>query len=469
MYLDENITVTWTIPTTIVGNKRYRISINNTVVFNGYVYYTGQPILTVDITDICRSLANDSTWIKLSGSGVVNNVSTSVQAAVYINNTWITTQRSVTFAYRYPKLISSLNNTFNNTGIYSVLQGNNSGNLTLVPRFPYISTNNSGFRALLHCTGATTDIQFGGALIGDNSYSTTANQFNRVVQSLTNFYQGAMYYPDGSSLLNAITVNSGVHGNAAWVTPIEGKFQTVVPNQFTVWIEDAQHNRLAFQTLALNPLVSNYEVILPCDHHAVTLCLGDDTGGDYLISDISNCPFILTDGRQFKFSFKSAGYDPNSAQMKYIDIVAVNEYSDAVAKAGGRVIANIDFCPAKYYLQWVDRFGGVQSQPVYGKPTFKQSYTRTVLESYQGVRRDGVVTSVPSFVVNTGWIDENLFPYWESVFVSPYLYLYDVENDTTYPVICTTNSYQEKTHHKEKTLLNIEFTFEQDKKQVILH
>jgi len=33
------------------------------------------------------------------------------------------------------------------------------------------------------------------------------------------------------------------------------------------------------------------------------------------------------------------------------------------------------------------------------------------------------------YTINTGWLDEWKFPYYESIFVSPTLYLYDVKND----------------------------------------
>ena len=129
----------------------------------------------------------------------------------------------------------------------------------------------------------------------------------------------------------------------------------------------------------------------------------------------------------------------------------------------------VDICPTKYYLEWEDRYGGWQSQGFDGACSYEESLSRTNTTNYYGVQKNINVTASPKYKINSGWIPKELFPYYESVLVSNNIYLYDVENDFTYKVLCTNNSYVEKTFDNEKKFFNISFNFDLDKEETIIY
>ena len=74
----------------------------------------------------------------------------------------------------------------------------------------------------------------------------------------------------------------------------------------------------------------------------------------------------------------------------------------------------------------------------------------------------------PKWEISSGWIDEEHYPYYESIFISPYLKLYDTEKNVTYLVTITDTSFTEKNWKNSKQLLNITLNLEAAKPQTIL-
>ena len=118
-------------------------------------------------------------------------------------------------------------------------------------------------------------------------------------------------------------------------------------------------------------------------------------------------------------------------------------------------VAVIDLCPAKYYLQWVDRAGGIQCQPFKGKPTYSEDFTKVQIQSGIGYKRNVNLQSSSKWVLNTDWLNQDMYPYYESIFTSPYLLLYDAENDRSYNVLATDKSYTEKTRENQNKMFNL--------------
>jgi hypothetical protein len=71
----------------------------------------------------------------------------------------------------------------------------------------------------------------------------------------------------------------------------------------------------------------------------------------------------------------------------------------------------------------------------------------------------------PKWKLNTKWLNEDIYPMYESIFTSPYLLLYDTETDRSWNVILTDSEYKEKTFNTEKTLFNLEINVEANTKQ----
>lgn len=133
-------------------------------------------------------------------------------------------------------------------------------------------------------------------------------------------------------------------------------------------------------------------------------------------------------------------------------------------------VSEIDYCPSRYYLQWRDRYGSQQTQPFGKTETYSESLTRSEVKNYQNVRRLANVEIQPKWKINSGWLNDSVYPYYESLFVSPYLKLYDAKEDKSYDVIITDSEYTEKTYKNQgNQLFNLELNLEENKTQKILY
>ena len=133
-----------------------------------------------------------------------------------------------------------------------------------------------------------------------------------------------------------------------------------------------------------------------------------------------------------------------------------------------RRIAIIEACKERYYLLWQDRFGSYQSQPFNGKMEYSENIENSEYVSYTGERHKYNAQVQPKWKINSGWLKEDLFPFYESIYVSPILKLYDTETETEYDVIINDN-YVEKKYVNEKKLLSIELNLEAIEKQNITY
>ena len=133
-----------------------------------------------------------------------------------------------------------------------------------------------------------------------------------------------------------------------------------------------------------------------------------------------------------------------------------------------RRIAIIEACKERYYLLWQDRYGSYQSQPFKGKMEYSEDIANSEYVSYTGERYKYNVQVQPKWKINSGWLKEDLFPFYESIYVSPILRLYDTETETEYDVIINDN-YVEKKYVNEKKLLSIELNLEATEKQNITY
>lgn len=133
-----------------------------------------------------------------------------------------------------------------------------------------------------------------------------------------------------------------------------------------------------------------------------------------------------------------------------------------------RRVAIIEACKSHYYLLWQDRFGSYQSQPFTGQLEYSEDITNSETLSYTDIRRKSAAVVQPKWKINSGWLKEDLFPFYESIFVSPVLKLYDTETLTEYDVILKDN-YVEKKYNNDKRLLNLELKLEATEKQNITY
>lgn len=164
------------------------------------------------------------------------------------------------------------------------------------------------------------------------------------------------------------------------------------------------------------------------------------------------------------------------AELQYDYLIATPIYSETIDTEeipdkfyGNCIIGVLDKCPARYYLAWNDRYGDIQSQPFDGKVVYSEDIKTEEIIDYKERRRVSHKTLQPKWKLNTKWLKEEVYPIYESIFTSPYLLLYDVEQDKAYNVIVTDNKYEEKTRKNEKTLFNLEINVEANKTQELTY
>lgn len=134
-----------------------------------------------------------------------------------------------------------------------------------------------------------------------------------------------------------------------------------------------------------------------------------------------------------------------------------------------RKVAEINSCKERYYLLWQDRYGSYQSQPFKGKMEYSEDITNEEILSYTGRRRKSNVVVQPKWKLNSGWLKEQLFPFYESIYVSPILKLYDTKTEHEYDVILKDTPYVEKKYLNDKKLLSIELNLEATQTQNIIY
>ena len=124
---------------------------------------------------------------------------------------------------------------------------------------------------------------------------------------------------------------------------------------------------------------------------------------------------------------------------------------------------------SRFFLKWKDRYGMVQCQPFSGTELYEEDFTKTYTKNFKNERKLVQITNQPKWKLNSNWISQDLYPFYESIFVSPWLQLYDAKFDKLYEVLLTENTYTEKTFKNQgRQLFNLQLEVEQSKTQNIL-
>lgn len=113
-------------------------------------------------------------------------------------------------------------------------------------------------------------------------------------------------------------------------------------------------------------------------------------------------------------------------------------------------IADVDSCPADYYLIWMDRTGAYQCQPFDGNNRLSEDITTTNTANYHGEIRPVLKSVSYKWTLNSKWLSFDEYKAYESIFVSPYIYLYDTKNDEGWWVNCEDSAWTEKNKSDKK-------------------
>ena len=133
------------------------------------------------------------------------------------------------------------------------------------------------------------------------------------------------------------------------------------------------------------------------------------------------------------------------------------------------VVGKLDEC-SRYFLKWQDRYGMPQMQPFSGTEIYSESITTNQIINYRREKRPGSIEATSKWSLNSKWLNQKLYPYYESIFVSPYLQLYDAKEDHSYDVNVVTQEYTEKTfNNQNRQLFNLQLEVELNKTQQFVY
>lgn len=141
--------------------------------------------------------------------------------------------------------------------------------------------------------------------------------------------------------------------------------------------------------------------------------------------------------------------DDGMASYKANEIWLADQSGSLVSK-----VANIDDCPSDYYLIWMDRTGAYQCQPFTKKVSRTENITSTTVINMLDESRPAITSIKNTWTLNSDWLNKDEYNAFESIFVSPYLYLYDTNLDKGYWVNCDTKQWTSKTKF-DKKLFNL--------------
>jgi hypothetical protein len=124
---------------------------------------------------------------------------------------------------------------------------------------------------------------------------------------------------------------------------------------------------------------------------------------------------------------------------------------------------------SRFFLKWKDRYGMVQCQPFSGTELYEENFEKTHTKNFKNERKLVQISNQPKWKLNSNWINQDLYPFYESIFVSPWLQLYDAKFDKLYEVLLTDNTYTEKTFKNQgRQLFNLQLEVEQTRTQNML-
>ena len=190
----------------------------------------------------------------------------------------------------------------------------------------------------------------------------------------------------------------------------------------------------------------------------------DDEFGVKVPTECFCFTFVVKPSEMFDWDY----YQPDMTKdMKlFVSYYKPDEYDDY--QQYWKEFAIMDACPKRYYIMWEDRLGGIQSQAFNEHAQYSEDFQNTETVNYKDERKKSVISVQPKWKLASGWIKENAYCIYESIFTSPYVKLYDCQEDTLYNVIVTGN-YVEKKYKNEKRMVNISLDLEASSKQNIVY
>lgn len=503
-FLNENITITLnnlTIPAD--STYQYQVMIGNELVFVGNCFITtADTSYTFYLNDILKNYMFNG---KIQDGGNQKIIDEVYVELIIDGSTSYGATIEVAFLYKYPNknsIITTPIPTFDSEYWSPLLQGfdyiNNKG--VLLPTYPYTYTNKlllnylgtyggKGVTQYLKTINTETGQYSSGNdfLIGENikncvwglgNYSTGDyfGYFKNVLITKTNMkiidttgFDITAYNTEGGWSCSGTISNELAR---VMVTFKKGNSTTIANRvDFTnndVTIDCTKKSNVGYEKMNIGLfLISD----IPTQHPSLTIELD--------VTKMFNRPNEYDVPLKIRVYFNAltnmvtvtsvyAEIDEEDARPDklYIDTTV---YGTSVTEGVKTYIANIDYC-SRYFLKWMDRYGMPQIQPFDGTMTYSEGFEYNQTINYRDERKHSGINVQPKWRINTKWLDKTVYPFYESIFISPYLQLYDAQEDEIYNVVVTNTDYIEKTFkNQNKQQFNLQLDIELNKKQSIIY
>lgn len=498
-FLSDNIEITVSgFEISVDGAYVYRVYIGTTLIFVGNTFLkSGDTSKKFYLNDILKNYQFKGIVKDGYNSGVIENV----RVVLYVDGLTYSKIEEVAFLNQYPNFNSAINTpTANGTSSWMpLLQGadynDTTRDLPLIPTYPFVYSVVLPF-SYLGSYGVTEYYQKLLAYNSNTGQLTTSDyefiigeDINDGVYGLGNYYMSDIL--SGNMLLGITNMNmkfvGGLNFNhisfdyvlSQWVCESNRFTSPLYRISFKLSGENKQpklysytYNNTNSFTIPLNNVYSND------GYTTLTIGVFDENGKldknpkYYLTFDVTNL-FNNPMGYNVPLTFECT-YSDNVLTIKNgvfeIDIEDARPDKLVIDTNGEyTTIAKFDYC-SRYFLRWMDRYGMPQIQPFDNLTTYSEDFTHQEIINYKNERKNSIIEIQPKWRLNTKWLNKDIYPFYESIFVSPYLQLYDAKEDKLYDVLVTNTGYEEKTFkNQNQQMFNLQLDVELNKKQNIIY
>lgn len=499
-----------------------KIYANSIGVFTGNSYIPGNnSSLYVNINDIASQNRGKDDYLKLNDDGVLQSVSMkygnvdslsysyrfnrgqvgnykvqiSKDTSVYDDTLEVLTGYDYENKDLRPRFIYQYDsNTIRNSSLCRIMSGSNwiwepSSSYTnfkdvLLPHYPYISTSKYGIGLQLWREGDNQDQSYIDAAFAIRL--STGQQFNlgtpiyvssnmtfTTLDNFLDFVRGNIDY--NSNIYLKLTDSNDDEFGELVPAHTDYKRQEVL-SSLTVYAEKGEARRTT-TILPSNEKFSSYAQryieVTSADWNITDIISGENVvydsgwqgsatiagnfGDDY--KETYGAEEVPLTWQETLSGFTLVRITPNYTDNNLTRTIPVDIYYGRCA------VGVLDKCYSRYYLAWNDRYGDIQSQAFDGKIEYSENIDTEEIMDYKLRRRVSHKEVQPKWKLNTKWLNQDIYPIYESIYTSPYLLLYDTEQDKSWNVIVTNSDYKEKTFKTEKGLFNLEITVEANKTQ----
>lgn len=489
-FLSDNIEITVSgFEVSADGAYIYRVYIGNTLIFVGNTFLkSGDTSKNFYLNDILNNYQFKGNIKDGYNSGVIEIV----RVVLYVDDLTYSKHEEIAFLNQYPNFNSAINTpTANGTSSWMpLLQGadynDTAKKLPFIPTYPFVYSVVLPFNYL----GSYGVAEYYQKLLAYNrntgQYTTSDYEFiigediNDGVYGLGNYYM--------SDILSSNKLIGITNKNMRYVSGDNFR-QTYFDYEFSQWVCESSTftsplYRMNFKLSGGNTTTktSSYTYNgtntfnisfndVYSDDGYTTLTIGAfDENGKYerlpkyqLTFDVTNLFNNQTSYNvplTFECSFIGNVLTIKNRQFE-IDIEEAKPDELVIDTDGEHTtIAKFDYC-SRYFLRWMDRYGMAQIQPFDSLTTYSEDFVYNETINYKNERKNSSINIQPKWKLNTKWLNKEVYPFYESIFVSPYLQLYDAKEDKIYNVVVTNKEYVEKTfRNQNRQLFNLQLEVE---------